>query len=373
MSTQNSRRPADTPFKQQRLKAWQPILTPSWVIGTFALLGVLFIPIGYVLLEQSNGVKEIVVQYDGEGGTVPSCVINSANANKMCQVSMTAIDDMEGPVYVYYELSNYYQNHRRYVKSLSFKQLQGKLNTPGNSYTSDCSPLENVKSDGQTLLLSPCGLIANSLFNDIFKLTSSTNSEIEMSEDGIAWKSDIEDKFQQPDGFEYNKCDSQEACCDKTTDGEKWCGAANEPYVDEDGEYWEYFYPQDSTTQYLYESYPEVVAPIDGVKNEHFIVWMRTAGLPRFRKLYGVIDKNLNKGDVLTFNVTANFDVRRFKGTKSLVISTTSWFGGKNNFLGYSYIVVGVLCMLLSALFGAKHMINPRKLGDTRYLVWKEA
>ena len=46
----------------------------------------LFIPIGYVLLEQSNGVKEIVVQYDGEGGTVPSCVINSANANKMCQV-----------------------------------------------------------------------------------------------------------------------------------------------------------------------------------------------------------------------------------------------------------------------------------------------
>ena len=71
--------------------------------------------------------------------------------------------------------------------------------------------------------------------------------------------------------------------------------------------------------------------------------------------------------------MTANFDVRRFKGTKSLVISTTSWFGGKNNFLGYSYIVVGVLCMLLSALFGAKHMINPRKLGDTRYLVWKEA
>jgi len=27
---------------------------------------------------------------------------------------------MEGPVYVYYQLDNFYQNHRRYVKSRSF-------------------------------------------------------------------------------------------------------------------------------------------------------------------------------------------------------------------------------------------------------------
>lgn len=30
--------------------------------------------------------------------------------------------------------------------------------------------------------------------------------------------------------------------------------------------------------------------------NEHFIVWMRTAGLPNFRKLWGRIDNYLDPG-----------------------------------------------------------------------------
>ena len=54
---------------------------------------------------------------------------------------------MEGPVYVYYELSNFYQNHRRYVKSLSFKQLQGNTDP---SYLSDCTPLERVQDPDDT-------------------------------------------------------------------------------------------------------------------------------------------------------------------------------------------------------------------------------
>jgi len=30
---------------------------------------------------------------------------------------------------------------------------------------------------------------------------------------------------------------------------------------------------------------------------EHFIVWMRTAGLPTFRKLWGKINQNLESGE----------------------------------------------------------------------------
>ena len=47
----------DTPFKQQRLKAWQPILTPNWVIGTFFLVGLIFIPIGVFLFEENKNVR----------------------------------------------------------------------------------------------------------------------------------------------------------------------------------------------------------------------------------------------------------------------------------------------------------------------------
>ena len=53
------------------------------------------------------------------------------------------------------------------------------------------------------------------------------------------------------------------------------------------GTSYKYRYPDEASTQYLYETYPDIVNPIEGVLNEHFIVWMRTSGLSKFRKLYG--------------------------------------------------------------------------------------
>ena len=106
---------------------------------------------------------------------------------------------------------------------------------------------------------------------------------------------------------------------------------------------------------------------------------MNIYGMDCLQLLINTIQPNQSKFNSIQYNtkvsftIKANFDVMRFGGTKSLVISTTSFFGGKNPFLGWSYIVVGGVCILLGAAFGAKHMMNPRRLGDTRYLVWKEA
>ena len=50
-------RPNDSPFKQQKLRAWQPILTPNWVVGTFLCIAVVFIPVGIVLLGASADVR----------------------------------------------------------------------------------------------------------------------------------------------------------------------------------------------------------------------------------------------------------------------------------------------------------------------------
>jgi hypothetical protein len=134
--------------------------------------------------------------------------------------------------------------------------------------------------------------------------------------------------------------------------------------------YYLFWYPENASTQYLYESYPKVVNPIQGVENEHFIVWMRTAGLPTFRKLYGKIHHDLKTGDTLSFDMDLNFEVDSFDGSKALVISTLGDFGGKNSFLGISYIVVGSISLLLGVLFALKQAINPRQLGDTRFLGW---
>lgn len=88
-------------------------------------------------------------------------------------------DKIEGPIYVYYQLDNFYQNHRRYVKSRDDNQLAGKY-IPTEQLM-DCDPIikvgdlwpnQRVNLDGVNLALEdpaiPCGLVAKSYFNDTF-------------------------------------------------------------------------------------------------------------------------------------------------------------------------------------------------------------
>lgn len=80
---------------------------------------------------------------------------------------------MDGPVFVYYELHNFYQNHRRYVKSKSVNQLQGE-NISSTDF-SDCKPVVTYKDLRKYRVIPsefkdednawPCGLIAASYFN----------------------------------------------------------------------------------------------------------------------------------------------------------------------------------------------------------------
>ncbi|CAM9147785.1 unnamed protein product [Phaeothamnion confervicola] len=296
----------------------------------------------------------------GESGYT-GCELDEAGSDsKTCLVSINIDRKMAAPIYVYYELDNFFQNHRRYVRSRSSDQLTGVAVSPD----SNCDPLQDL--DGVDL--NPCGLIANSLFNDTFSLTNHV-----MVETGIAWESDQSDRFSQPDDFVYAKVGGTAACSSSNNtdanckaclgDGKSPCGI----YVDGSDEYL-YFYPDDDDTLYLYELYPDIVSPIEGVMNEHFQVWMRTAGLSTFRKLYGRIESDLAVGSHLTFNVTAAFYVDGFDGKKRIVVSTLSRFGARNEVLGWAYIAIGTLSLAMAVGFFVKDRTHPRKLGDTRFL-----
>eukprot|EP01116_Phalansterium_solitarium_P019763 TRINITY_DN5639_c0_g1_i4.p1 TRINITY_DN5639_c0_g1~~TRINITY_DN5639_c0_g1_i4.p1 ORF type:complete len:315 (+),score=117.36 TRINITY_DN5639_c0_g1_i4:143-1087(+) len=303
-----SKRPAITAFKQQQLKAWQPLLSPLPVILSFVALGIVFIPIGAALLVASYEVIEVIEQYDER------CALGAS-----CSVTMHVPSTMAAPVFVYYRLENYFQNHRRYVKSRNDQQLRGLQVKDFNSLQ-DCDPRRSVNNDHNTDPASfylPCGLIAWSMFNDTFAVKDAAGNDVALRKKGIAWSSDVDMKFKNP--------------------------PAGTPGV-------------------------RVVADFE---DEEFINWMRTAGLPTFRKLYRIIDHDLPAGDY-TVNIQNNYPVSSFGGKKSVVLSTTSWIGGKNPFLGWAYLVVGVVCLLQGVAFAIRHRCAPRKLGDTAYLDWSK-
>lgn len=158
----------------------------------------------------------------------------------------------------------------------------------------------------QSAPANPCGLIAKSLFTDSFKLiehgkvnpANDWTKEIPlvMNDSNIAWKSDVAFKFKRLDNVNWNKI--------------QWTD----------------------------------------VSDQHFIVWMRTAGLPTFRKLYAAYDNGLKAGEHRV-EIENSYDVSKFGGSKKYVLSTTNVLGGSSFALAYAYMVVGGLSILFSIVF----------------------
>ena len=318
----------------------------------------------------SDEVVELKFVYDSIDPEDQMCGIGlNYNANKNCTIEFEAPKDMKPPVLIYYELSNFYQNHKSYSKSRDDSQLAGKVGNQDAVQAGMCEPLNKLGN----MTLNPCGLIANSFFNDKFELASGTDDKGEnliMLEDGIAWKSDLDYRFKMPNGFNQTECppDQCDASCCELHDF-----SCMEPTISkEDGLCYAYDYPEDNTTQYLYETYPHIISPLEHVTNEHFVVWMRVAALPTFRKLYGYIDQMIPEGTKFSIDVNANYVVESIGGSKSLVVSTNYIAGGKNPFLGQTFYYMGFFCLACGILFATKHWFRPRKIADRKYLHYKE-
>ncbi|KAH0830439.1 ligand-effect modulator 3 family [Lanmaoa asiatica] len=370
------RRPANTAFKQQRLKAWQPILTPKTVLPTLFIIGIIFAPIGGLLVWGSSLVSEMTFDYTGcwdlQNSTsmdnltffpVPSYSydLRSSESGKSvtpptyayfydatappnqthsCVIQFDIVADLQAPVFQYYKLTNFYQNNRRYVQSLDTSQLQGQYVDSSTLGSSNCKPLA-VTSDGKGIY--PCGLIANSVFNDTisgFRPTSDQSgaSDYNFTQNGIAWPGEAK-KYSATSGY---------------------VGKLDEIVPPPN---WALRYPNNYTTN---------DPPPDLTQDEHFQNWMRTAGLPTFSKLYGRNDTTSLRAGSYQVQIYYNYPVQGFKGTKSLVISTVSWIGGKNPFLGWAYVATAGVFVLLALAGTIRHLFKPRRLGDMSLLSWNQ-
>ncbi|XP_041992206.1 ALA-interacting subunit 3-like isoform X3 [Salvia splendens] len=287
-SSKSSTKPTYSRFTQQELPACKPILTPALVMTTFIMIGITFIPIGLSHLSASENVPK----------------------------------KMKQPIFVYYQLDQFYQNHRRYVKSQNDEQYR---DPSASAKTTNCEP-EAQLSEGQPIV--PCGLIAWSLFNDTYTL-SRNDVALPINKKGIAWESDRTHKF-----------------------------GSN-------------VYAKNFQNRSLIGG-GKLIDNIPLNQQEDLLVWMRTAALPNFRKLYGRIETDLEVNEIIKVVIQNNYNTYSFNGKKKLVISTTTWIGGKNDFLGMVYIIVGGVCLLIALVFITVYLIKPRPLGDPSYLSWNK-
>ena len=89
----------------------------------------------------------------------------------MSKLQVGIKEDMGAPVYVYFILHDFYQNHKRYVRSVNYDQLHGK--EPSSSALDVCKPQRRLPEEWQNATgvvhegqINPCGLTAFSWFND---------------------------------------------------------------------------------------------------------------------------------------------------------------------------------------------------------------
>ena len=309
--SQKVNKPKDSPILQQKLRAFQPIYTLEGTIGLLVFFSILFLVYGAVLYSQADRVFELIREY-------------TQDCNEpVCTYEFT-LPKIEPPVYVYYEVKNFYQNHREYMKSRSYKQLMGKdLNKEEISeckgVTEGSDLYDHTYIDGTTIndtdIANPCGLVARSVFNDTMVMTDSTGKEVKISTEGIAWKSDKDILFIHPEDYEHKLW----------TDN----------------------------------------------REERFIVWMRTAVTKNFRKMYGVIsrDEPLPEG-IYHFTIQNNYNVSSWHGKKKFLISNANALGGKNYMLGMIFLFVGMLCMFASLFFCGRAMISKKANISVDQLAW---
>lgn len=290
-------------FKQQLLTAWRPKPTHTCAIAVYLVIGLVFFTLGIIILVFTNNIYEKTIRYDNNS--------NCSTIGISCEAGFNISKDMKAPVYVYYRINGFYQNHRKYVKSIPIEQLNGKDLAP--SSLTDCKPyLYNIDMqvttavDGTPLnpndVAIPCGVAAKYRFTDDFTVTSKdTNIVYPISGTGIAWQSDIKHKFKNID--------------------------LSRQWID--------------------------------MENERFINWMKVAPFNDFMKSYGVINEDMPAGNYKV-TIQNRWDVSIFDGEKFIILSETNVFGGKNEFLAYTYIAVGVFSIVLSIVFIFRRLRRPK-------------
>ncbi|QLQ80684.1 hypothetical protein HG537_0E00370 [Torulaspora globosa] len=366
-----SRRPLDTPFSQQRLASWNPVPTPRSVIPLYVFVAAIFVIVGGCLLSVASKVSELTIYYQDCTTKAPSgdewadmpadhySMIFAKNKtfsvapqwryvadpddhdqeSGTCQIRFTTPHDIPKDVYVNYLIENFAANHRRYVLSFSEDQIRGRSASRADIQDNVGINCKVLGHNAEGKLYYPCGLIANSMFNDTFpfQLTNvnDPSSNYSLSNTNINWHTD-KTRFKKT---KYNPED-----------------IVPPPY-------WERQFPN---------GYNETNIP-NIHEWEEFQNWMRPAALHKFAKL---IRRNSNESlpaGEYQIDIGLHWPVLMYNGKKAVYITHGSSIGSRNYFLGIAYLIGGCILAAFALILLGFWLLSGRKIADPSYLSWNRS
>lgn len=264
------------------------------IVIMYIIIAIIFIPLGAAIYIQSRNLYSSPrLRYDN----VDRCDVGNETLNnetKTCLIRFDIDKNVTAPAYFYYGMVNFYQNARTYVSSRSETQLRGN----DNPSTDTCSPAE---TDANGTVLVPCGLAAQSFFNDSFELCRTARCQpsnvVQFNGTNISWEVDRNQRFLNSTSFTQEQANL--------------------------------------------------------ITSEDFMVWMRLAAYRNWKKLYRRVEEDLEAGRYFV-RIRASYPVESFEGEKFFFLAETSWFGGPNEALGLGYLVVGGICLCVAIAFAIR-------------------
>jgi hypothetical protein len=275
----------DSRFRQQQLRSCRFFVSPLSAVVIYLIFALICLGAGISLRFGSESLFELPIDYPQD-------------CESDCVVPFSVSERVKGPLYIYYELTNFYQNSFVYSKSEDWDQLRG-LNISQDP--NDCDPVVKDSSNRRFL---PCGAVPYSVFNDTFNFSEEFPESL--TKDDISTPQ-FRSFFQNPTA-----------------------GSADNQWLNESG-----IFP-------------------GGQTNEQFINWVRIAPFSTFRKLWA---KTTDSSDLVseenyTVNISNNYPVSSFTGRKRLIISQVGVLGGANSGFPALMIVLGAISLAGSCAFG---------------------
>lgn len=186
-------------------KTYKPQPSIKTAIVVLSILGIIFIVIGSILVVHGIEIKEFKEEFDPCNR---DCDRNKNSPNS-CEneynVIINLTKKMKKPVFLYYQAHAFYQNHRKYSKSISYKQLKGEKITKAEAEAQcdmaykgkDINRSRNLDPDySSTPVAYPCGITAKSFLDiKINKNIESNGNEYIIDDDEISWAFDRNERF----------------------------------------------------------------------------------------------------------------------------------------------------------------------------------